>query len=183
MPLQFRDEKATQTAARFLQRAGGRMNLMKLVKLIYLADRAALVKWGRPITMDLFCSLPHGPIVSNTLNLINEQPDPSFRRYWHQYISERQTNYDVVLDHDPHGDQLSRAEETVIDEVFAKYGHLDQWRLRDFTHTLPEWRDPGASMLPIRIRDILLPEGYSEKEIGEIEAVLEYASDIHQSLT
>jgi len=49
MILRFQHERATQAAARLLQRRGGRMSYMKLLKLLYLADRKALLSVGRPI--------------------------------------------------------------------------------------------------------------------------------------
>ncbi|MGH7561542.1 MAG: Panacea domain-containing protein [Gemmatimonadales bacterium] len=158
------------------------MNLTKLVKLIYLSDREALVRSGRPITMDMFCSLRYGPIVSNTLNLINEQPDPNEPRYWHQFVSERGADYNVSLQRDPVVDQLSRFEEEVIESIYKKFGHLNQWQLIDYTHTLPEWKDPGTSMLPIQLRDILIPAGYKEGEIEEIEAELDHVSQVDRVL-
>lgn len=182
MRYSFREQKATQAAALLLRGAGGHMNLMKLVKLLYLADREALVRLGRHITLDQLCSLRHGPIVSNILNLINEQPDPNDPRYWHRFISERKADYEVALDNDPGVDQLSRAEEEIIAGVLEKFGHMSQWELRDYTHGLPEWRDPGDSMLPINIADILLPEGYSEEEIAEIEETLDHSAYIRHEL-
>jgi len=133
--------------------------------------------------MDLFCSLRHGPIVSNTLNLINEQPDPEEPRYWHKFISERQTNYDVTLKTEPQTDQLSRAEEALLEEVFQQFGDMTHWELRDYAHTLPEWKDPGSSMIPIHLRDILIPEGFTEQEVREIEADLGYSSFIHLAMS
>ena len=41
----FREDKATQAAALLLEWAGGRMNYMKLIKLLYLALRNAEKKW------------------------------------------------------------------------------------------------------------------------------------------
>src|SRR2546427_10682021 len=89
MRLRYREDKTTQAAARLIQRAGGKMNHMKLIKLLYLAERRALIEWGRPITFDWYFSLPHGPVLSFTLNKINEPVDPTLDSYWHQYISER----------------------------------------------------------------------------------------------
>ena len=34
------------------------MSYMKLIKLLYLADREALARWGRPITTDQYVSTP-----------------------------------------------------------------------------------------------------------------------------
>lgn len=179
--LRFREDKATQAAARLLSHGGGSMNLLKLVKLLYLAEREALIRWGRPITMDILCSLPHGPVLSNVLNLINEEPDPEYPRYWHEVVSERK-NYDVELIGEAISDHLSRVEVELLDETYKKYGRLTKWQLRDLTHKLPEWKDPGNSMLPIRIADILASGGYSKEEIEEIITELDHLSYVDQVL-
>jgi hypothetical protein len=44
--------------------------------------------------------------------------------------------------------------------------------MRDFSHTLPEWRNPHGSSLPIEIRDILKAEKRPQEEIDEIESAL-----------
>ncbi len=128
---------------------------MKLIKLLYFVDREALIRWGRPITFDWYYSLPHGPILSFTLNLINEDPEPNGPTYWHNFISERRV-HEVELLRDPPMDQLSDAEKALISEMFERLGHMDQWELRDLSHKLPEWRDPQGSRLSIEIGEILL---------------------------
>jgi len=45
----FNIRKATEVAAQFLQRSGGTINTMKLVKLIYLLDRLSLDRRGIPV--------------------------------------------------------------------------------------------------------------------------------------
>lgn len=42
MRLHFREDKATQAAARLIKHAGGTMNHMKLIKLLYLAEHRAV---------------------------------------------------------------------------------------------------------------------------------------------
>jgi uncharacterized phage-associated protein len=170
--LKYREDRTTQAAARLLGLHGGRMSHMKLIKLLYLADRKALLQWGRPITFDWFVSMPHGPVLSFTLDRINADRDPSDPSYWHRYISERQGHEVSLLGGTPK-DQLSAAEEELLDEVFAEFGRMDQWQLRAYSHSLPEWRDPQGSSLPIEIRDIFLGERRSESEIEEIEEALQ----------
>ena len=46
----FNERKAAQVAAWFLRRSGRRMAHLKLMKLMYLADREALNEFGFPIT-------------------------------------------------------------------------------------------------------------------------------------
>lgn len=165
------EKKATQAAARLLDKEGGRMSHMKLIKLLYLADRKALLSWGRPITFDWYFSLPHGPVLSFTLDKINTERAPAEESYWHTYISERQ-GHDVALLCAAPIDHLSPAEEAVLDEIYKEFGHLDQWQLRDYSHRLPEWMDPQGSRLPITVRDILAAEGFSEHDIDDVEDAL-----------
>ena len=167
MPITYREPKATQAAARLLMLAGGKLNHMKLIKLLYLVDRRALLKFGRPITFDWYVSMPHGPVLSFTLDRINDSAPPDGTSYWHRFISERR-DHEVALLGDAPRDQLSPAEEQLIEEVWREFGKLNQWELRDYSHSLPEWRDPKGSSLPIEIRDILLGEGFSEDEAREV---------------
>lgn len=67
MRLRFNDRKATQAAALLLQLRGGKMSYMKLIKLLYLADREALLQWGRPITTDRYVSMNRDPVLSRIL--------------------------------------------------------------------------------------------------------------------
>lgn len=62
--------KAAQAAAHLLQLHHGSMNVMVLVKLLYLADRQALVESGYPITCAAMVSMPHGPVLSQIYDAI-----------------------------------------------------------------------------------------------------------------
>jgi len=110
MPLKFREVKATQAAPRLLELEGGKMSHMKLIKLLYLAERQAILRWGRPITFDWYVSMPHGPVLSFTLDKINDAAPLDGSSYWHRHISERK-GYEVTLLGKAPNDQLSRAEE------------------------------------------------------------------------
>ncbi len=169
MPLQYREDRATQAAARLIKLEHGAINHMKLIKLLYIAERRALLRWGRPITFDWYVSMPHGPVLSATLDKINEPVDPNRSSYWHRYITERR-NHEVKLKNTSEipNDQLSPAEEALLDEVYAEFGRMSQWELRDYSHTLPEWQDPEGSRLPIRVEDILRGEGMTEEDIREL---------------
>ncbi len=163
----------TQAAGHLLRRRGGRMSYMKLVKLLYFADRSALLELGRPISYDLFVSMPHGPVLSRTLDLMTAEPEPEGPSYWHTFISEPDAEYDLhLLRADVPNDQLSPAEEQILDRVFDRYGHLSRWAVRDLSHRLPEWVDPEGSSVPIRIRDVLTKEGFSDSEAAAVEETL-----------
>jgi uncharacterized phage-associated protein len=164
----FSEEKATQAAARLLKLRGGTMSYLKLIKLLYLAERESLTRFGAPLTYDRYVSMPHGPVVSATLDRINEH-EIYQGGYWDTHITPKH-NYEVSLremEAVPNG-ALSPAEEALIDEIFARYGHLGRWELVKLTHDLPEWTDPQGTSLPINPADILLAEGYSEEDVAEM---------------
>ena len=181
MKLQYREDKATQAAACLLRLHGGAMSHMKLIKLLYLADREALLRWGRPISFDWYFSLPHGPVLSFTLDKINADRDPEALSYWHRFISERQGHEVMLLAQAPQ-DELSAAEQGLLGDIFRTFGKMSQWELRDFSHRLPEWRDPQGSRLPIELRDILAAEGRTEEDIEEIEDALQAEASAHEIL-
>ena len=172
MQPRFQEDKATQVAAELLRLRGGKMSYMKLLKLMYLVDRTALIRWGRPVTYDSFVSMRHGPVLSRTLDLINEQPPPDKLSTWNQIISAPH-EYDVKLLDDCPTSELSEAEIKVTREIDAQYGGLDKWELVKVLHDeLPEWENPGDSALPIDYRDVLVAGGKKNPDIEEIESEL-----------
>jgi uncharacterized phage-associated protein len=172
MPLRltFNERKATQVAARFLTLASRKMPYLSLLKLMYFADREALLRWGAPITNDRYYSLNYGPILGRVKDLMLEEELE--RSFWGTHISSP-SNYMIELIDEVGNDQLSRAEEKLIDEIFSKNKHLDRWQLCDKSHKFPEWRNPNGSSIPIEIEDILKGEGIDEKEREAIIRELE----------
>ena len=170
MQLQYNIDRATQAAARLLELRGGRMSYMKLLKLLYLTDRKALLEHGRPITYDRYVSMDHGPVLSQTYNLIAAEPDPSAApSYWHRVIS-RPDNYEVaLLEPTVNTSALSPAQLQIIDTVFAQFGRKGRWELVEYVHTLPEWENPHGSSIPISLRDILSGGGLDEKDAEAVE--------------
>ncbi len=53
----FTASKAAQMAAVFVQRHGNTINLLKLMKLLYFADRESIAKYGFPISYDHIVSM------------------------------------------------------------------------------------------------------------------------------
>lgn len=169
MPMRFpfNEEKVAQAAAYLIVRHNGRLNYMVLIKLLYLADRKALIESGMPITGDQPVSMPHGPVLSVVLDLINMGREDG-SAVWYDYISEP-INYNVALiEQEPSRDELSDYELSILESIDDRFGGLDKWGLRDLTHSLPEWSDPHGSSVPIRFEDILQAANKSPDEIERI---------------
>lgn len=155
----FSPEKIAQAAAFFVVREGGKMHTMKLVKLLYLADRESFDRHGFPITYDDFLSMKHGPVLSGTLDLINGQFDSDeAEQQWTAWISPCE-NHHVRLQReieDNDLDCLSRAGRQVLDSVWKKFGGYNESDLSEWTHEhCAEWQDPGNGRKPIECIDIL----------------------------
>ena len=179
----FSEKKTAEAAALLLSLRGGLMSYMKLIKLLYIVDREALLSWGRPVTYDAYVSMDKGPVLSRTLSLITDGTEPGRQSDWNALISEPD-HYEVHLRHSefPTG-ELSDAEVQLIRHVFGQYGHLSRWELVDFVHGLPEWQDPEGSVTPISYADILAAGDRTEAEIRAIEDELEFLAMTDSILT
>ena len=85
----------------------------------------------------------------------------------------QRSNYEVQLKGGTELDELSDAEVALLESVFAEHGRKSRWELVDFTHTLPEWKDPHGSAIAISYRDILKAGGKSDLEIAAVEDEIE----------
>jgi uncharacterized phage-associated protein len=178
----FNEKKAAQVAAFFLHKSSspaarmfgqhGRMKHLKLMKLMYLAERQSLEKYGEPMIGDSLFSMNKGPMLSSTLDLINGLSD-SVEGGWDAWISDR-SNHQVGLKvrvDEPQRDllELSEADLEILSDIWANFGHLDAFELADLTHEIcPEWKDPKGSSIPISHEEILAVCGRSEEEIDDL---------------
>lgn len=181
MDHEFNEKKATQAAAFFLRLAGGELNYMVLIKDLYLVDRQALAGWGRSVTGDRHYSMKLGPVLSNVLDLINNQPSPDESGYWSAHITPP-SNYHVSLRDNPGTEKLSLAEEELIAEIYEEYESYQNrpFDFANYLHTcLPEWEPLTEGRKRISIRSILLAAHKETDEINEIEDELAHLSRVH----
>jgi len=147
----FNVRKAAQMAAFFAKQEGGTINVLKLVKLIYLANRAAMEKFDFPLVNDNLVSMDHGPVNSMTFDYINGfQQD---RDAWEEFVTDR-SGYAVGLVNPKLSvddlDEMSAADLDALNETWQSFGRFEKWAIRDHTHEkCPEWEDPDGSSQPI----------------------------------
>ncbi len=64
------DIRKTIAAVAFLaQKEDGELDMFLSLKMLYLADKRALILWGKTITGDRFVSMQKGPVLSLIYNL------------------------------------------------------------------------------------------------------------------
>lgn len=167
----YSEKRAAQTAAFFISRAGGTIEILKLMKLMYLAERESLARYGEPITGDVLVSMKHGPVLSKTLDHINGFID-SEDGGWESWISAR-AGHQLGLQpaHDPTDQlaQLSDADTGILDFIWDKFGKYSKYQLRDITHKIcTEWEDPGETSQLIPYSRILNCVGHQPEVVDEL---------------
>lgn len=185
----FQERKAAQAAAFLIYKAGGKLEILKLMKLMYLAERESLRLFGETITGDAFVSMPHGPVLSMTYDCINGN-----NKYevggWNDWIADKE-NHTVTLK-DP--SMLRTPEENLLalsdsdlealSNTWENFGHYSAWDLRNMTHDglCPEWEDPQGSSRPISIKKLLGILGYNNTQIDAIVSNMQDQAEINVKL-
>jgi uncharacterized phage-associated protein len=183
----FNEQKAAQVAAWFIGQSGGVMPHLKLMKLMYLAERESMKRSGYPMMGDRLVALKHGPVLSQTLNHINDAAPSSPLTGWDSWVSDRADNQVALVKPlcQAELDELSRADLAVLGHVWAECGHMSKYQIRDYTHRpdiCPEWRNPGDSMLPIAYADVFRALGYGAEQAAEMAAEVEAQHAIDTAL-
>jgi uncharacterized phage-associated protein len=174
--IRFDIDKTIEAAAYLIkQKPGHRENYMRLLKLLYLADRQSLKERSTPICGDDPYAMEEGPVPSRTLDLIKSR-DPSSEK-WARYIET--DGYDVYLKSDPGNLHLSRAEIKVLEHVADCFRSKDPWALVKWCHkNIPEyeknWKARGRKACRrIPLEDVLSEIGRladQSRIIGQINA-------------
>lgn len=162
--------KATQALDYFTIEAGGQINKMKVLKLVYFADRYHLRKYGRMITNDNYLAMEHGPVPSTTKDIAesNDYLDKTIKDYSQSFI-EPIDNLTLKAKGKLDKSVLSDSDLEALKFSWGTFGHLDQFELRDLTHFYPEWlrvKDhlANVSCLPMNLLDFLKdPVGDADK--------------------
>lgn len=141
MQLSFSHKKAIQALNYFADAAGGCLNKMKALKLIYFADRYHLRKYGRPITNDTYFAMKFGPVASACKNLLNEAEEftaPEENEYRSLFLS-RDGEHDFSSKREVDTNVFSKTDLEALQFAWENYKDLDQFQLAEETHRFPEW--------------------------------------------
>ena len=171
----FTSAKVAQMAAFFSDKEeNAKINILKLIKLMYLADRESMCHHGHPISFDNMVSMQYGPVLSQTFDLINGFVRGPAAEVWDDWLSDRKDHFVGLRRKFERNDlnQLSDADLRVLEGVWNRFGGMDQWQLVTYTHQhCPEWTDPkNSAQRAIRIDeiDVFRALGIEEKEAAEL---------------
>jgi uncharacterized phage-associated protein len=153
MPVRFKlDVDKTVAAIVFLAASGTRdLTKYKIVKLLFLADKYHLVRYGRTITGDRICAMDHGPVPSVALDALNaflgtDKANPQAReiaKELSQYITVddkyRNKHFNAWRTCD-YQRSLSPSDLGALDAVVKEHGAKSFDELKAMTHEMFAYR-------------------------------------------
>jgi uncharacterized phage-associated protein len=129
--MKLQEQKRIQAIIFFAYKStDNKINRLKLMKLLWLADRIHLNLYGRTILNDVYCALPHGPVPSKTMDLSERSIDNLYKV--DDYTIEAEDKSDLRY--------FSKSDIEVLEEVWNRYGDRSDKVLRDYSHLFPEWK-------------------------------------------
>lgn len=166
----FDIEKTIAAVAFLLEKEGGELDMFLALKMLYLADKQALIRWGKPITGDSFVALPKGPVLREVYDLFKgTDPQGGHQARWNECFTELVNNKIRVRQRVDVG-LLSEREMDLLEQAREKINEMAPWEVARWLHeTCPEWKDPKGHSLPIEPETVLKTGGVSEERIQEIE--------------
>jgi hypothetical protein len=184
MPVGYSVRKAAQVIAFLLCEQGGTADLIKTVKLAYLADRRFLDLYGRPILNDDLYCLDHGPIDSTTLDYIKGNISSGQNRaLWGEYVSpvDPITHQLSVTKDDIYFGELSEAEEQVLRGVAEQFNGMKPFELVDWIHErCREWVNPRGTSTYLSYAEVFkaLGKDHLNKRVKFVDRVRRLAKTI-----
>jgi len=171
MNFPFNKEKTIQACALLMKEDPQcKKDKIRLVKLLYMADRESLKEFGDPITDDEIYAMPEGPAGTNTVDQLGKGAE------WREYIQTK-GEHGLELVQDPGRDLLSEVEFNKLKEIAQDHKDDRTWEIVESTHQFEEYvkndphHDPEKDSKPIPFEDILESLGLSdfEKEYKEMK--------------
>jgi uncharacterized phage-associated protein len=137
---------------------------IKLVKLIYLADKYHLLLYGRTITGDRYFAMDYGPVGS----MVKDVLKPDKYTLSHEDIEYSESLYKRIDDNtfrvkDPahvENFNFSESDKRALDFIIEKFGKNDSFELSDYTHKYHEWLSHEEELkakkcIPLSNKDLL----------------------------
>lgn len=173
------DRKATDAVARLIEMSGADVDYLRISKLMYLADRKAILERGIPIVGGHYFSMWKGPAISEVMNFVKCRNAPR----WKEVISHLRGHALNLLTRSKY-ESLSAPEVAILDEVVKTHFLCSTEDLVEWCHqNCPEYENVGwFRRRPIEIERILSSEGKSSAQISTIAKRAEELTDLSELL-
>ena len=142
------------------------LTMYKILKILFLADKNHLVRYGRTLTGDKYCALPDGPVPSRVYDLFKKQVlKKPFTKEGEQIVANLSINkakqYPEFQARTPFdADELSKSDIEALDYAIKELRSLDYDQIKRLTHKIPAYdrvwkaRPKGRDSVPMKVEDL-----------------------------
>lgn len=157
------------------------MGRMRLLKLLYLANRQSLEQTGDPIVDDDAFAMKDGPVLSHTYDLIKgTEWDEKAQAIWNEHFKVVDRILIQMLS-DPGTGHLSDYDVETLVGIASEYKDWEDYDLSELTHTFDEYKRHWDGTHPserIPEGDLLRGIGYTpEQSAALLEEAKVYATE------
>jgi len=157
---------------------------LKAAKLLFLADKCHLVRYGRPIIGDRYKGLAYGPIPQTVMDFLHAVIDPEKKG---QYVDaskarkladalnvDRGYKYPRLSAKEPinFSEVLSKSDLSVLDHIVAVHGKKSAIELSALTHVMPTYAKAWNSRGDDKTVDLAY-EDFFDEDPDAIEGAFE----------
>jgi uncharacterized phage-associated protein len=136
LQFKFDTQKKVQAAGILLKLECGRMDRIRLLKLLYIADREALAEQGSPIIGGRVAALDNGPLHCEVYDLI--KGEHLAEAEWSAHFKNE--GHAICMLNEPGRKKLSRYEIAKLTEISERFRSADTWDVVNQTHEFEEWK-------------------------------------------
>jgi hypothetical protein len=150
----FNVRKAAQVVAYFVHRRGGSASIIDVMELAYLADRASLRLYDRPIIDDDFRVTNFGLVDANTYNFA--QGGREDRQAWGRYLKRNGEQLVSRPFSENDLNELNEREADLLEAVYSRFKEIRDLELANWVQgNCREWSHPGDTTRNLRYEDVL----------------------------
>lgn len=126
--------------------AGGKINKMKALKLLWLSDRLHLRLYGRTIVDGEYYAMKNGPVASTARDILESSALIPVEKieYSSSLIGDTQSPYFYICKGEFEKKYFSESDLSVIASIFDEFKHLSEFELSELSHLYPEWKEHEA---------------------------------------
>ena len=179
-PFNADHRKVTQIINFFASKSGGKINKLKALKLIFLADRYHLRKYGRLVSGDYYVAMKLGPVPSTAMDIaeLDKYLDDTYKTYAKKYIKALDKGLRVESIRQVDVDYFSESDMEALNFAWNKFGHLQKWSLSDFTHFYPEWKKhEDALRSGSKVENMELEDFFLDPDVDTVDKCYELTEE------
>ncbi|MBO9766534.1 SocA family protein [Xanthomonas phaseoli pv. dieffenbachiae] len=174
----FDVQKAIAAIGYLVEQTGESM--YSLMKMMYLADKIHLERFGRFIAGDSYVAMEQGPVPSHAYNLVKcvrgDVQDAALSEAC-RYFEYTRSTHELKMKIQPDYDELSGSDVDCLGEVVGIYQRLGKWAVRDLSHDdawAKTWQRKKGGRL---VKATEMPMQVIAEQYDEAEKVLKHLKD------